>query len=231
MTGCGHEHEDGAYVLGALAPEERVAFELHLPTCESCSRAVRDLAGLPGLLARVPVQVLDPDELPMPVPDTLLPGLVRRARRAQRRRTWAIAGLAAAVVAVAGVSIGVVIGNDDSGPPSAGPTAGVTTAAPRQFTPVGTVPISGWVSLTRVGWGTRLDLTCSYADEHRYGEKVGYTMFVTRKDGHSEQVASWSARPGKALHIAAATSADVDDIKSVDVRTVSGREVLRLVSG
>ena len=33
MTTCQHEHEDGAYVLGALSPEDRVAFERHLPGC------------------------------------------------------------------------------------------------------------------------------------------------------------------------------------------------------
>ena len=101
MTTCGHDHEDGAYVLGALSPEDRVAFERHLPSCPECAQSVRELAGLPGLLARVPVEILDPDKLPMPVPDTLLPALVRRVRRSQRRRTWITGGLVAAAAAIA----------------------------------------------------------------------------------------------------------------------------------
>ena len=91
-----HEHEDGAYVLGALSPEDRVAFERHLPGCPECAQSVRELAGLPGLLARVPVEILDPDKLPMPVPETLLPALVRQVRQSQRRRTWITGGLVAA---------------------------------------------------------------------------------------------------------------------------------------
>ncbi|HRD63345.1 MAG TPA: zf-HC2 domain-containing protein, partial [Nocardioides sp.] len=95
LEGCGHEHEDGAYVLGALSPEDRVGFERHLPGCPTCTEAIRELAGLPGLLARVPVDILDADQLPTPVPDTLLPALVRRARRTRRRRMWISTGLVA----------------------------------------------------------------------------------------------------------------------------------------
>ena len=72
MTMCEHEHDDGAYVLGALSPEDRVAFERHLPGCRECQRSVRELAGLPGLLARVPVEILDPEQERIPVPDLSL---------------------------------------------------------------------------------------------------------------------------------------------------------------
>lgn len=43
---------DAAYVLGALSPEDRQAFEQHLQECDRCAAAVRELAGLPGLLAQ-----------------------------------------------------------------------------------------------------------------------------------------------------------------------------------
>ena len=56
---CEFAELDGAYVLGALPAAERLAFEQHLTTCEECSRAVRQMAGLPGLLARVDTTVLD----------------------------------------------------------------------------------------------------------------------------------------------------------------------------
>lgn len=46
---------DGPYVLGALDPDERHEFEMHLSECDACRTAVAELAGLPGLLARVPV--------------------------------------------------------------------------------------------------------------------------------------------------------------------------------
>ena len=34
---CELAHLDGAYVLGALSPAERLAFERHLPSCAACS--------------------------------------------------------------------------------------------------------------------------------------------------------------------------------------------------
>ena len=185
MTAASFEHEDGAYVLGALSPEDRVAFERHLPGCADCARSVRELAGLPGLLARVPVEIVDPSEPPQPVPDTLLPALVRRVRRTQRRRTWVTGGLVAAAAAVAVGAVGVAtLGDDDDSAERQRPRpSGPTTAAPEPMRPVGDEPVSGWVSLTQVGWGTRLDLTCSYAeDEQRLPATTApptYTMFVT----------------------------------------------------
>jgi hypothetical protein len=249
MTNCGHDHEDGAYVLGALSPEDRLAFERHLPDCPECAQAVRELAGLPGLLARVPVEMLDPEREPTPVPDTLLPTLVRRIRRSQRRRTWITTGLvaAAAVIAVGAVGVATLGGDDGDGTPVAVPTVTTTatatetttvtptptaapTAAPVLMTPVGSEPISGWLSLTQVAWGTRLDLECSYAeksDDYQGPGWTTYTMYVRTSDG-MERVASWKAEPGKTMRLSAATSADVGDITDVEVRTADGKRVLRL---
>ena len=45
---------DAAYVLGALSAKERLEYEQHLADCQECSAAVAELAGVPGLLAKVP---------------------------------------------------------------------------------------------------------------------------------------------------------------------------------
>ena len=232
---CEFEQWDGAYVLGALSPEDRVAFERHLPGCDGCSRSVRELAGLPGLLARLPVEILDPSAPPQPVPDTLLPALVRRVRRTQRRRTWITSGLVAAAAAVAIGAVGVAtLGGDDDNPPSAlrSPSSGPTTAAPQQMQPVGAGTISGWLSLTQVGWGTRLDLTCTYPQAGLYGDSAAptYTMFVTTTAGSTEQVASWKGLPGKEMHVTGATAADADDITNVEIRGSNGQPLLELDS-
>jgi hypothetical protein len=233
MTSCGHEHEDGAYVLGALSPEERVAFERHLPGCPECAQSVRELAGLPGLLARVPVEVVDPQEQPPPVPETLLPALVREVRRTHRRRRWITGGLVAAAAVVALGAVGVAtLNNDDpsSSPPSALPVA-PTTAPAQIMQPVGAEPISGWVSMTEVGWGTRLDLTCTYAEDSdvwKDPDWATYSMYVETTDGETERVASWKAVPGKEMHLSAATATAVEDIANVEVRTAGGETVLEL---
>src|SRR5262245_49866304 len=68
---CEHEHDDGAYVLGALSPAERAAYERHLSTCSFCREAVADIAVLPGLLGRLDpadfAKLLDPT-LTQPAP-------------------------------------------------------------------------------------------------------------------------------------------------------------------
>ena len=48
-----HEWQEYAapYALGALAPEERSAFETHLAGCEACRADVRSFAEVAGLLS------------------------------------------------------------------------------------------------------------------------------------------------------------------------------------
>lgn len=50
---CEYAHDDGAYVLGALSPAERGAFERHMADCVACREAVAEIAVLPGLLGRL----------------------------------------------------------------------------------------------------------------------------------------------------------------------------------
>lgn len=185
---CDLSRYDGAYVLGALSPADRRLFEEHLPTCPACRRSVGQLAGLPGLLARVSPETLaeDPDAPgDPPVPPTVLPELLRRVRRDRRRRTLAVAvGAAAAVLVVVVGSFLVLhpLGDDASegNPPAArqsqpadrteepdarpteGPQEGPTLGPPRSMTPVADIPMTASLRVTPVAWGTRLDLQCSY---------------------------------------------------------------------
>ena len=50
---CPQTLEVGAFVLGALVPAERDAFEKHLGECAICREEVAELAVLPGLLGRI----------------------------------------------------------------------------------------------------------------------------------------------------------------------------------
>jgi anti-sigma factor RsiW len=50
---CEHIHDSGPYVLGALSPDDREAYERHLDTCPACRAEITDLAGLPMLLGRL----------------------------------------------------------------------------------------------------------------------------------------------------------------------------------
>ena len=161
---CSYATWDAAYVLGSLSTTDRREFESHLSGCDTCSRAVRDLAGMPGLLGRLDPEIFDEGD-PEPAPDTLLPRLIDAMHRGQRRRTWFTAGLAAAAAVVITVGGALVLEHDGSAAPEATPpTASATVAAPSTtvaMKPVEAQPDDRSVAFTTVGWGTRVDLTCS----------------------------------------------------------------------
>jgi hypothetical protein len=230
---CEFAHHDGSYVLGALSPAERREFEQHLEGCEECSRGVRQLAGLPGLLDRVDPATLENPQDEDPVPDTLLPRLVREVRRTERRRTrWLAGAAAAAVVTVAGGAVaatGVLTGGGEQ-VAGGGPTATASAPVAMAMSPVGAVPVRASLAFQSVPWGTRLDLTCTYDSIGRYGglPPRKYSLVVRTRDGRTEQIATWRALPGKTMRLAAATAASRKDIVSVEVRTPDGHPVLSL---
>jgi hypothetical protein len=227
---CEFTQDAGSYVLGALSADDRAAYRSHVTGCPVCTQATLELAGLPGLLARVSQDVLESPGENVPS-GTLLPGLVQEARGIERRRTRRVVGMAAAVVIMAIGALATVLALDDDAGTIALPSPGVTATA-KAMVPVGSEPMSASVALTSVGWGTRLDLTCSYPATS-YGsdqDDFGYVMFVRTRDGRLEQVASWRAHSGKTMRLTAATAAIRDDITSVEIRTASGEPVLKLVS-
>ena len=83
-------HDDAAYVLGALPPPERLAFERHLADCPECDARGAPSRRLPGLLGRLTLDDVESAPAPEPVPVTLLPRLVDEVRRVQRRRRWTV---------------------------------------------------------------------------------------------------------------------------------------------
>lgn len=222
---CAFAMDDAAYVLGSLSPAERKEFEAHLPGCEECSLAVRNLAGLPGLLGRLDPAVFDGPEID-PVPETLLPRLSRAVRRRQHRRTWLTAGVAAAVAAV--ITVGGVVAIDQ---PHAGTPVAIAPVGRTMSQVAGSGdPMTANVALTSAAWGTRLDLTCSYpAWPGRAGYASGaYALVVHTADGRTQRVATWRGVPGKTMHLTAATAASSSEISSVDVVRQDGSPVLSL---
>lgn len=234
---CRFARDDGAYVLGALSPADRQAFELHLSGCADCTRAVGELAGLPGLLGSVGATVIEEKEDEAPVPATLLPALAREVRHARRRRTWAAAVLAAAIAVVA-LAVGQAARDDASAPTEAAAGSSADdqsppAVAPRRMRPVGDVPVRAAVSLEQVTWGTRLELACTYNSqwvEDALPPAVDYTLYVRTGGGPAERVGSWRAVDGRRMQFTAGTAATAEELRSVEVRTTEGRVVLRLAT-
>ena len=222
---------DGAYVLGSLSPAERADYERHLRTCDDCARSVRELAGLPGLLARVPADVLEHSADREPVPATLLPALVAVAERQQRRRTIRTALLAAAAVAVIAGGTAVVAAalDDEESPPTSFPSVTVeTTAPPQEMTAVGDGKSEGWVSLTPEGMGTRLDLTCEYQSSYGGGHAYKYTLVVYATDGRVQDAPRFKASSGEERQVSGTVSIAPDEIDKVVVENSYGDVILLL---
>ena len=220
--------DDGAYLLGALPPEERAAFEEHLRSCLRCQASVAQLAGLPGLLRTVPPDLVEAleqgDDTHDPPPETLLPGVLRtleRERRSARRRVLAWVGAAAAAaVVVAGVLVGV---RGDEGEDALSPSTDVVALEQVQD-----IPLEVTARLTPVAWGTRIELLCSYTGgaTGAYRPPPEYSLVVRSADGDVEQVASWRAVPGRQVTIEAATALRPGSIAGLEVRTPGGDAVL-----
>ena len=222
---------DAAYVLGALSPDERLAFERHLEGCAACAAQVRDLAGMPGLLGSVPLEdVLAPYQEPPPA--SLLPALARAAHQRQRRRRWGWTALAALGAAAAAAGAVAVLPSSSAGPPPPQAVATAPAAVMAQVTPS---PVHASVHLADVAWGTRIDLTCTY-DQVPYGSPgagtspgpAAYALVVTDRAGATQQVGTWRIVPGRPSRMTGATEWRRSDIASVEVRTVTGTPLLRL---
>lgn len=208
---CPYARNDGVYVLGALPPEERYDYEEHVRECATCAAAVRELAGLPGLLARLPAdQVLGPgaDQFDPPLPDTLLPALLRKVGSERRRGRLRLGLAAAGVAAVLGVSGTVVVQH------------AMQAQTPRpartvQLTAVGGHQLTGEVQLIPWGWGTTIRMICHHMGP---GDTSTYTLYVTDRSGQTYMVSSWRGVPNEDATVPGALALSPDDVASVQVK-------------
>lgn len=213
MTSDEFHHDDAAYVLGALSPEERRRYEEHLATCPRCRAEVRALTGLPGLLSRVPLEEVAAE--PVEPPPELLTGLLQAAWRRRRRTRWlAVSGGAVAAALVLVLSLLLAFGPRQ------------VTAPAQQMAAVRPAPVTATVALTRQPWGTDVRLRCRYTGPADYGG--GYTLVVVSKSGRTEQISAWAAVPDTTAVLTGTTSASPDDIRAVQVRTTAGTTVLTM---
>jgi hypothetical protein len=205
---CDHEHDDGAYVLGALSPSERAVYERHLATCSFCREAVAEIAVLPGLLGRLDpndfAKLLDPTLSSSPRDRNRTPDLVTAAqttRRRERKRTRVrvlSTALAAAVVALV-VGVGAVFWMGSAG------TAANDSAAVAMTQVSHEIPVSATISLNQLSGGTKVSLTCSYAKTAGMQKPYRITLVGYGPDGEVDAMGSWTASPGKEFEMSGVT--------------------------
>jgi Putative zinc-finger len=220
---------DAAYVLGSLTSSERREYEAHLETCERCRSAVAEISGVPALLAMMDledVRALDeePPETP-PLRPEVLDSVLDKVRWRRRRSRWltsAAVGVAAALLAV-GVVIAIrpeIVGLEDYTPQE-------TTQA-MDMAKVSDTPINASITLTEFGWGTRIDMACSYGEWGQAGtippQNLG--MVVVGRDGSHTEVATWLGVSGATALPSATTPMPKGEIAAVQLVSSDAGKVL-----
>jgi len=218
---------DAAYVLGSLSGNERREFERHLATCPQCNAAVAELSGIPALLAQLTaeeVEALDDPATEVPpmrpeVLDTLVQKVEWRRRRTRRFSVITLAA-AAAVLAIA-LAIGILPGIRGHGDDQ--PMASAVT-----MSKVAQTPINAEITLTGFGWGTRIDMVCTYGDYASRGQTTteNLSMVLVGHNGTQSEIATWVGVNGATALPSGNTTLQKDQIKSVQLVDSDTRAVL-----
>jgi Putative zinc-finger len=180
----------GVYLLGAIGPGERAQIEEHLAACPWCRGELAGLAGLPGLLRRVPPDVALHawiDDATGSPPGPPLDKLIARvsAIRFRRRLITVAAGLALAVAAAAGVQAIHSL-----------PASTIAVTTPRWTAIVtGASPATGASATVRYAaepWGTELEVQISGVPA---GTRCELT--ITNAQGQDITAGGWIITTGK----------------------------------
>jgi hypothetical protein len=213
-----YEFDDGAYVLNSLAPHERAAFEEHMSGCAACTARVREVQDVPWLLVDITTEDV---ASATPLPDTVLPGMLRRAREQRRRRRWLVGGLTS--IAAACVIALVVMLRPSSSTPDRPPAP----VAARQFVALGKSPVQASAVLTAKAWGTAIDLECRYVPG-TVDRTFEYQMLVYDRSGHKHAGGDWRLPTESDIDFPTGTAVPLTQIARIDIALPNGTPILRL---
>ncbi|HEX9765721.1 MAG TPA: anti-sigma factor [Nitriliruptorales bacterium] len=207
MTHADARRELGAYALGKLARQERLAVERHLADCPSCREELGALSSVRPLLDQLAEEDL-PATMAADVRDvaSLTRGLAR-ARRRERRQLWAwrMATAAAAVALIATFSLD-----------GQGPTVESEPLVLREVTAAG-ASVGGGIDATRWEWGTTVSLQLTSLP-HR----DGYVVWVVSTDGRREQAGTWGPTAAGGAVVRGASGIHVEEIAAVEITDADG---------
>ncbi|HEX4431872.1 MAG TPA: zf-HC2 domain-containing protein [Frankiaceae bacterium] len=218
------EHDDAAYVMGLLSGDDLAAFEAHLLTCEACRKRVAQLRPTTGLLAALSaedlMEALEPDPTPAPpMPDTLLPGLLRRAGVRRRRERWLATGISGLAVASL---VALVFALWPAGSTGSG-------GNPQALTALTSTPLRATAAVTSTSWGTRISLDCDYYGAPQSSANgVAYALTVIAKDGSRHTLGTWTVAPGRHTKFTSGTALPNSALRSIQITSNNGTPVLAL---
>ncbi|KAB8192271.1 hypothetical protein FH608_026670 [Nonomuraea phyllanthi] len=227
------EHTDvGAYALGLLEEDDRLAFETHLLGCGLCRAELSDLSGMASVLSGIgPVE----DRAP-PSPEPVV-SLLRRRRAAHRRtrRGTFVLGMAAAVTLVAG---GLAVGTQlaaGSAPTVAQGSDGHMGPAEQFYAdgaPIegrGVDGVTGGLVVESKAWGTHAALRLAGVKGPLQCELVS-----VGRSGERRVMTGWSVPPAgygvpgspDPLYMHGGSATPLKDIDHFEVVTSAGRKLL-----
>ncbi|BCY05161.1 anti-sigma factor [Actinoplanes sp. L3-i22] len=240
---CEDGHDDAAYVLGALSPAERAAYEQHLATCSFCREAVADLSRVPDMLDR-----LDADEFAKLLDPSLSPVLPERSYRngprsaglsshgsphgtsshggsshgsPPRVKTFPVrlmSTLAAALLIVVlggGVTLWLM-NRPAAGSGAVGPAVAMAAVQPNS-------PITATIRVTGTAGGSRVEMICTYAASEK---PYTFRLIAYGPDDQSEQLGSWTPQPGAEFSMQGATHFPAESLDRLDLVRFDGTIML-----
>ena len=237
---------DATYVLGALSPEDRTAYEAHLAGCDQCRSSVAGMAGVPGLLARVSVEQLFTDDSER-VPSAVLPRLlseVARDRRRERRRLATARLIAAACVVALLIAMTSLARRDSAaqaGPGRTSPAPSSSAGPVLTLAPRGKANVIATAQIQSLAWGTRIQLRCMHrgVSPPEPTATVGpgsavpnqpgsYSLVIVARDRSQTTIATWHEVPGKTVQVEGDTLVWRADIDRLLVKDASDAVVLQV---
>jgi anti-sigma factor RsiW len=197
----------GAFLLGAVDTQEWSRIDGHLAQCDMCRAEVVRLAGLPGLIRRVPIGHSNLAEGPAPSDSTR-----GEPRPARPRAARLLAGFAT-VMAIAGIAIGIVVAN--TGRPA--PWSHIALAGTNP-----TTRAHGQASLTAQRWGTEIWVQLD-------GVPPGSPchLVINATDGRSISSGAWSSDGDSRDWMPASVPFTPAQIATIDITLPAG-ELVRL---
>jgi len=193
-----------AYVLGALDTEERLLYESHLTSCETCQKDIQSFSAIPGLLNKAG------DDGLIEAPPGVAASMVEKIQsewshlsRSRNRWRW-IAGTAAVVILALGFT--VTTESSTSGTEMVVQTDSIAT---------------GSVSLDARPWGTAITL-----DLEELPPNQTYVAWAIDQNGEQQQVAVWGPTPNSSANVSGASSFTTVDLERIVVTSQDESEAL-----
>jgi hypothetical protein len=218
---------DAAYVLGSLSSDERREYEAHLSTCQRCSAAVAELSGIPPLLAELDagdVEALGGEQSQSHPRPQMLDSLLHQVTARRKRSRWVTTAALAAAAAVVAIALVIAIRPDTLGMQSGTDQA---AGSAMEMTKVSETPINATITMTGYGWGTRIDMACTYGDwGRRDAPPQNLGMVVVGRDGTQSQVATWLGLSGATALPSANSPLPVDEIAAVQLVSADSGQIL-----